>query len=158
MLQLVVILLVVGMVALVIEMLAPGFDGFIFGIIGICALVASAILTVIYVPFGWFFVAGGATILFLAGYFVFNYFRKRQLHGHLILNDTLAKELPQIDLTGLIGKEGVTVTMLRPYGEADFNGTRIEVTSGGPMVNKGTKVRVVETEPKRIVVNVVNGN
>ena len=158
MFQLVIILMVVGIVALLIEALAPGFDGFTLGFIGVIALIVSGVLAVLFVPFGWLFVVGKIAVLPLTGYFLYQHFKRRQLPGGIILNDALAENLPQLDLTGLIGKEGMTTTLLKPYGEADFNGTRMEVTSGGKVIEKGTKVRVTEAYPSKIVVCAVNGN
>jgi len=158
MLQLCIVLLVIGVLALVLELLMPGYDGFIGAIVGILALVASAILAVLHVPGGWIFVGINMTVLVLCGYFAYMYIRKHQMHGKMVLSDSLANDLPTIDYASLVGKEGKTVTQLRPSGEVDFNGTRVYVTTGDKMVDRGTMVRVVETQANKVIVNVVNGN
>lgn len=156
--QLVVILLVVGILAMVLELLMPGFDSFVSGIVGILALVASAVLAVIFVDGGWFFVAVNATVLGLAVFFLFAIIKRGQLHGKIIHNEALPENLPQIDLSGLVGKEGKTMTILRPYGEADFNGVRVEVCSADAMIDRGARVKVVETQANKVVVALVDGN
>jgi len=158
MLQLCIVLLVIGVLALVLELIMPGYDGFIGAIIGIAALVVSSVLAVLFVPWGWFFVGISLTVLLICGFFAYQYIRRGQLHGKVLLSDSLAEDLPRIDYSSLLGKEGKTVTLLRPGGEVDFNGTRVEVTTSGQMVERGTLVRVVEAHSNKVVVSVVNGN
>jgi len=148
----------VGVLALVLELIMPGYDGFIGAIVGIMALVASAILAVIFVPWGWFFVAISASVLVVCGILAYGYIRRGQLHGRVLLSESLAEDLPRIDYSSLLGKEGKAVTLLRPGGEVDFNGTRVEVTSTDKIVERGTLVRVVEAHSNKVVVSVVNGN
>jgi len=158
MLQLCIFLLVVGVLAILLEIIMPGFDSFISGIIGVLALVASAVLAVLFVPGGLILVGMNLTILFLGCYFMYSYIRRKQFHGKIILSDTLAEDLPPLDVSSLLGKEGKTITLLRPYGEVDFNGVRVEVSSSGPMIERGARVKVVETHANKVVVNLVDGN
>jgi len=158
MLQLCIILLVIGILALTLEIIMPGYDGFIGGVVGVIALVASAVLAIMFVNGGWWIV--GIVVCFLAvcAYFAHLYIRRGQLHGKVVLSESLAEDLPRVDYASLVGKEGKAITLLRPSGEVDFNGTRVEVTTGGQMVERGTLVKVVEAQPQRILVSVVNGN
>ena len=158
MLQLCIILLVVGIFALVLELIMPGYDGFIGAIIGIAALVAASVLAVLFVPWGWLFVGISVTVLAICGFFAYQYIRRGQLHGKVLLSDSLAEDVPRIDYASLLGKEGKAVTLLRPGGEVDFNGTRVEVTTNDQIVERGTLVRVVEAHSNKVVVSVVNGN
>jgi membrane-bound serine protease (ClpP class) len=158
MLELCIVLLVIGILAIVLELIMPGFDSFISGIIGISALVASAVLAVIFVPGGWFFVVINTAVLITAIGFLLTFIRRKQFHGKIILTENLADDLPNIDLSGLVGKEGKTVTILRPYGEADFNGVRVEVCSNDSLVERGVNVRVIETQANKVIVEVVNAN
>ena len=158
MLQLCIILLVIGILALVLELIMPGYDGFIGAIVGIAALVVSSVLAVLFVPWGWFFVGVSATVLVVCAFFAYQYIRRGQLHGRVLLSEALAEDLPRVDYSSLLGKEGRAVTLLRPGGEVDFNGIRVEVTTGSQMVERGTLVRVVEAQANKVVVSVVNGN
>jgi len=159
MLQVAVVFLIIGTLALLLELIIPGFDGFVCGIIGIAALVVSAVLAFIFHEYGWVFVGIGIVVLGLAGGLVFNFVTKRQLQGQVVLNDTLAEDKDAVgDLSAMVGKEGVAVSILRPYGEADFNGIRMEVSSTGVMIARGAKVRVQETQGTKIIVSEVGGN
>ncbi|MCL1787037.1 MAG: hypothetical protein FWG38_03550 [Defluviitaleaceae bacterium] len=158
MLQLCIVLLVIGVLALVLELVMPGYDGFVGAIVGVLALIVSAVLAVLFVPGGWWFVGINITILAVCSYFAWLYLRRAQLNGKMVLSDTLAEDLPQVDYASLVGKEGKATTLLRPAGEADFNGLRLEVTTKGPLVEPGTKVRVVEAHGNQVIVSVINGN
>ena len=151
-------LLVIGTLALVLELIMPGYDGFIGGIIGVIALVASAVLAMVFVPGGWIFVGISVTVLVICAHFAYLYVRRQQMHGKILLSDTLAEDLPQLDYPSLVGKEGKTVTQLRPTGEIDINGTRVEATALGQIVERGVKVRIVEAKANKLIVSVVNGN
>lgn len=58
-------------------------------------------------------------------------------------------------LDELIGKEGVAITSLRPAGAAEVGGKRVDVVTDGEMIDKGTRVEVVEVEGNRVVVRPV---
>ncbi|MCL2577457.1 MAG: hypothetical protein FWE27_05330 [Defluviitaleaceae bacterium] len=156
MLELCIFLLVVGILAIVLELLMPGFDGFISGIIGILALVASAVLAVI--AGYWFFVALTVVTLAMLIFLLFTFIKRKQFHGKIMLTENLGEDLPQIDLSSLVGKEGKTMTILRPYGEADFGGIRVEVCSNGSMIERGAKVKVIETQANKVIVSELNSN
>jgi membrane-bound ClpP family serine protease len=156
MVQLCIALLILGIICLIVEMFMPGFG--VFGISGIALMVVSGILAVMYVPYGWFIVAGEITLLALMMAFMFTYIRKKQLHGRLIMNENLNEDTPLLgDLDSLIGKEGVTLTSLRPFGVAEFNGVKMEVSSSGPFIDKGNKIFVSEVEKNKVIVN-LKGN
>lgn len=52
----------------------------------------------------------------------------------------------------LVGREGVAVTTLRPAGVALVDDERVDVTTDGTFIEKGTPVRIVEVTGPRIVV------
>ncbi|MCL1862794.1 MAG: hypothetical protein FWF78_04420 [Defluviitaleaceae bacterium] len=158
MLELCIILLVIGIMAIVLELILPGFDSFVSGIVGILALVASAVLAVIYVPGGWFFVVLNSIVLGLSVFFLLTFIKRKQFHGRIMLSESLSEDLPVIDLSSLVGKEGKTTTILRPYGEADFNGVKVEVCASDSMIERGAYVRVVETKANKVVVALIDGN
>ena len=69
----------------------------------------------------------------------------------IILRDTLGED-PSHNLSALIGKTGIAVTRLRPYGEAEFGDIRLEVSSGGPLIEQGTKVRAITIRESTLIV------
>jgi membrane-bound serine protease (ClpP class) len=155
MFQLSIILLVVGVLAIILEILMPGFDGFVSGVLGILALIASAIVAMVWVEGAWMLVAINLGVLFCACVFMYYFFRRKKLHGRIVLGDALAEDEPFVDLAALVGLTGTTTTLLRPYGEAEFEGKRVEVTSGGPMIEPGIAVVVVERQATKLLVKEV---
>lgn len=55
-------------------------------------------------------------------------------------------------LTDLAGKEGVSLTNLRPSGAARVDGKRIDVVTRGDYIEKGETVEVLKVEGSRVVV------
>ena len=156
MLQLCIILLVVGVLAILLEMLMPGFDSFISGIVGVLALAASVVLAVLFVDGGWLIVAINLGVIITAALMFIAFIRRKQFHGRMVLSDALSEDTPQINLNSLIGREGTATSALRPYGEAIFDGMRVEVSScGGVIIERGTNIRVIDIQGNKVIVSAV---
>ena len=157
MLNLCLLLLSLGIVCLVVEMFLSGFG--VFGGVGLLSLTASAVLAVMYVPNGWIFVVAEVIILAASVFFFFAYVRKRQLKGRLILDKNLMEDKPHIkDPNAYIGKEGITLTTLRPFGDVLIDGEQLEVTSEGLLIERDMRVEVVKLHNNRLVVRAVTNN
>jgi membrane-bound serine protease (ClpP class) len=90
------------------------------------------------------------------------------LAGAIVLVGVLARVLPETPVRGLVlktvsgqdvegkpfllGREGEAVTSLRPAGKAKFGDALEDVVTVGDFLAAGTKVRVVEVEGARLVV------
>jgi len=156
MLHLCIILIVIGILAIILELLMPGFDSFISGIIGVVALVASSVLAVLFVPGGWLVVALNFSVISFAAIMFSIFIRRKQIQGRIILSDALAEDTPHVNLLDLVGQEGKTISSLRPYGEAEFNGVRVEVRSGGSIIQSGTQVRVIDIQANNVIVSAID--
>ena len=55
----------------------------------------------------------------------------------------------------LVGQEGVCINTLRPAGNADFGGRRVDVVSEGEFILKGRRVRVERVEGLKVLVKEV---
>ena len=76
----------------------------------------------------------------------------------LVLNDTESNEAgyrSTEDLEVFLGKEGVTTTVLRPTGMAEFDGVRLNMVSEGEFIQSGTQVQIVRVEGSRILVRTI---
>ena len=155
---LIITLLVIGTLAIILELVMMGSDGFASGIVGVLAIIAAAVLAIVNFPQAWIIVTIGLVFFGLIMGLFFSFIRRKQLQGTLTLSESLAEALPDVDYPGLLGKEGKTVTILRPYGEADFNGVRVEVSSGGPVIGVGRPVKVVDVQGQKVVVDELNKN
>lgn len=57
---------------------------------------------------------------------------------------------------GLLGREGVVEAALHPAGMARIDGRRVDVVSRGGLIENGVRVRVVEVEGNRVVVETID--
>ena len=54
--------------------------------------------------------------------------------------------------SGLVGREGVTLTALRPTGMGMFDGKRLDIIAEGEFIEEHTAVKVVEARGNRVIV------
>ena len=50
------------------------------------------------------------------------------------------------------GEEGISISVLRPMGSAEFNGKIFEVKTNGEFVNNGIKIRIIRIRSNDILV------
>lgn len=148
-----VILLIIGIIFIILEFFVPGG---ILGIIGVAAVVVSLFLS----GYDLSHMALSILIAMIVGIaaFVFLYRRADAEKGffkRIILKDRTMTEQGYITTdvkTEYLGKEGMTVTTLRPAGIAEIDQERVDVVSEGTYIENGKKVEVVAVEGMRIVV------
>ena len=56
----------------------------------------------------------------------------------------------------LIGRKGVCLTPLRPSGNADFGGKRLDVVTSGEFISKGSYIRIESIENLRVLVREIS--
>jgi membrane-bound serine protease (ClpP class) len=56
-----------------------------------------------------------------------------------------------------VGEEGVTRTILRPAGKAEFGAALVDVVTDGEFLDAGSKLRVTMVEGERVVVEALDG-
>lgn len=145
------VLLICGAMLLIAEFFVPGF-GF-FGISGIILVVISAVLTIMFVPFGTFIVLAEMAILLLMGYLAVEYFRRHGKDSRIILNETLKEDTNNAEtLRSCIGREGITLTPLKPFGNINIDGNYIEACSDGEFIGANEKVLVVREYENKLYV------
>ncbi|MEA4928848.1 MAG: NfeD family protein [Candidatus Limiplasma sp.] len=152
----IVICFLVGVALLVAEVFMPGFG--IAGISGIVLEIISIVLT--YLKYGGL-ASLGLTVVILAvigisiSVSLRSATRGRLSKSPIILHqaETSAEGYnATTDMEVFLGKEGQTVTVLRPTGMAEFDGVKLNVVSDGEYIPKGTPVRVDRVEGVRVVV------
>ena len=60
--------------------------------------------------------------------------------------------LSDAEMQSLVGAEGVALTALRPAGNGDFGGKRLDVVTSGAFIPKDSPIRIVAIEGLRIMV------
>ena len=95
-------------------------------------------------------------ILGIAAFFVYRSFQKGAIpRSQVVLKDTIEEKstsLSDAAAQELIGLEGECLTALRPSGNADFDGRKLDVVSAGEFIEKGSRVRIEAVEGLRILV------
>ena len=150
---------VIGIGLMVLEAFMPGF-----GLPGISGI----ILEVVAVALTWMnhgpMAALGMTLIVLSILAIAMSMSLRSAangklsRSTLVLNDTESNEegyRSTEDLDVFLGKEGVTTTVLRPTGMAEFDGVRLNVVSEGEFIQSGTRVQIVRVEGSRILVRTI---
>ena len=146
-----VIVMVVGAGLLFAESIAPGFG--VFGVSGIVLLIASTVLTLMYVEFGIILVACEFGIIGGGLYLFFRRAKKKLYGNQIILKETLKEDTAgMIDPTDYLGKTGITKTSLRPSGIAEIGGVSLEVVADGVYISENTRVIVKEISGNKLIV------
>ncbi|MBW8348158.1 nodulation protein NfeD [Bacillus sp. IITD106] len=81
--------------------------------------------------------------------------KRMNIFKKLVLTDSTNTEsgyVSNVNRLELIGREGVTVTPLRPSGTVKVDDERLDVVAEGSFIENHTKVKVVKVEGSRIVV------
>ena len=87
---------------------------------------------------------------------IFRSFSKGALsRSPLVLKDQIQGDSTGLgveDMQKLVGREGVSLTPLRPSGNGDFDGEKLDVVSDGAFIPQGARIRIVRVEGLRILV------
>ena len=147
-----VILFVIGISLIITEMFTTfGFSGFL-GAMGVIVLIINIFITANTIVEGivltaiFFVIISALLIVFVV------MLSKGRAPQQLILHTTEEGFSGTEDMQYLLGKTGVVVTMCRPVGNVDFDGVKLDVTTRGDFIEKGTTVEVIEVEGNKIVV------
>lgn len=144
-------LLSVGYVLLILELFVPG------GILGILGGLAVAYGCYLSFRLGTFWGLGslGLSVVVTIGAVAF--FLRSRAAKRLVLADAEPRswKAQNIGLTELVGREGRSLSPLRPAGLAEIDDRRVDVVSDSEFLDAGVAVRVVEVEGNRVVVEPV---
>ncbi len=135
-------LVVIGYILIIIELFVPGFG--IFGIIGGLMAVVGLGLGLVYVPYFWI-----VLVIVIISLIVFIKFFK--FPNKLILDDKVGDDV-QLDKSFLVGKEGVTATVLKPVGKCTIDDNDYECYSTGGIIQIGVQIVVKEIKENKVFV------
>lgn len=150
----VVLLCILGIALIFAEVIFPSF-----GIIGICA--AVSLLSAIFVAFQESIGFGVGVAVFeaiaapIAIFFAFKLLPNTPIGRRLILSGPATDGTAAAGDGGLgsfVGKDGVTVSPLRPAGFARIDGRKVDVVTRGEMLPDDCKVVVIDVTGNRVVV------
>ena len=145
---------VFGSGLIIMEAFMPGFG--VAGIAGLILEIAAIIMTNTYFGLTWSLIGTFLVLLFI-GIAVFVSYRSamkgRLSNSPIVLKDTEATAAAAAPaLSEWMDREGTAVTALRPAGFIDIGGTRLNASTAGEFLAKGTPVRVVGAEGDHLVI------
>ena len=141
-----------GFILVIFEMFYPGFgvagiSGSVLLFLGVLFMANTLIEAVILLLI--IFAILGAMLTFVL------HSASRGRLSKMILSSKESRDLGYVgteDLDYFLNKEGVSASILRPSGTADFNGVKLDVVTQGEFLQKGTPIEVIKVEGRRIVV------
>lgn len=72
------------------------------------------------------------------------------------LADSLGADMKTVsvdsEMDSLVGRDGISLTALRPAGLAEIDGRRVDVVAAGRFIEKARRVRVIDLSGNRVVV------
>ncbi|MBT9150186.1 MAG: hypothetical protein DDT40_00353 [candidate division WS2 bacterium] len=148
------LLILGGLVLIFIEMHTPGFG--VAGITGIAALSSGMVLALGGLPnLSYSLIIVSMTILIMFIILAIYLPRSRIWKSLGLLKTEKVEEgyIAPSDLKWLLGKEGITLSLLRPTGNALIEGERINVQTEGEFIPANTPIKVVLVEGIKVVVN-----
>lgn len=87
-------------------------------------------------------------------------FKRRSMWTKITLKDQLTTEEGYISMnqaySDLLGKEGTTITDMRPVGTIQIQGKEYSAITNGYWISKGTSIRVVEVDGTKILIEQTN--
>lgn len=158
-----IVIFVVGVILLLLEIFViPGFG--IVGVLGIIMIIAGLFLGLIgdfsitdtndlsnaIIQLASSFVMTGAAVFVLS-----KFLPKTKVWNNLILQTNISSTsgyASNLDLTALIGAEGVALTDLRPSGTAIINNKRVDVVTDGEYIKNGAIIVVNFIQGSKVVV------
>ncbi|WP_278320236.1 NfeD family protein [Inediibacterium massiliense] len=149
----VILLFIVGIILLFVEMAIPGFGA--PGIGGVLCMITSIVLASDSFVLGITSLVIALVLTVIVAGILIKYGPKNRYLDKIILSTKLEKEKGFVSIKedlSLIGKEGVAITSLRPSGMVQIEEKRIDVVTEGEFVEKGTRVKIIKIEGRRIIV------
>lgn len=150
----IVLLLIIGVVLIVVELIfIPGTT--VFGIVGLVLAAIGIVLS--FIGFG-----GATGTLVLLGTFaavsitMFFSLRSGAWEKLSLKNANQSRVNEDVKHSVWKGDVGVALSTLRPSGNVEFKDKVLEVSTLGPYVDAGAKVRVIEVRPNKILVEAVD--
>ena len=152
------VLFAVGMLLLMLEaFVLTGFG--VSGLAGIIAIFAGVFLLSSSVLNGVLTLLVTVVLMIFILVVSFRFMKKKKIIHRFVLKDRTDTESgytsPNMDNEKYLGKEGITISPLRPAGGVRIDGDRVDVVSEGEFIDAGVKVRVIGIDGTRILVRAV---
>lgn len=144
--------LLFGAALIIVEVFLPGFG--LPGISGIALVGVGAVLVGMH--HGAVTAVGVLLVLLAVLAVVISWVLRSAARGGVGRSELFLKDKQELrtqqDMQVLVGRTGVTSSVLRPAGIGDFDGVRLNVVTEGGFIESGTPIEIVSVDGARIVV------
>lgn len=153
------LLVALGLILMAAELLLP--TGGILFVIGIGGMIVGVAMTFSYdATRGLILLIALFVLLPIAAPVLLHYWPRTPVGRRLVLGgpdeDAAIATMPvNLELEGLRGHYGKTLSALRPAGVTDFDGQRVDTMSEGPFIEAGRWVRCIDVRAGRVLVREV---
>lgn len=147
------VIFVIGLILLIIEGIVPGFG--LPGISGIILILLGTVLAMDSVSMALLSLSIAIIITTIVTIVLVKRGFKSKILNRVILENRTDSErgfVSSDSMDKLLGKEGITLSGLRPSGYIEIEGQRLDALSEGGFIPKDTKVIVVKVEGSKIFV------
>lgn len=148
------VLFFVGVAMLIVEIFVPELGP--FGLSGLVAMIIGIIFSAPTIKQGILTLMIALLVTILSIPVFFKLFGKSQLIQRLVLSHAETVDMGYVHTGGkkpdLVGKTGISVTVLRPSGTIEIDDQRVDAIAQGSFIASGTPVRVVQTEGSKVIV------
>jgi membrane-bound ClpP family serine protease len=145
----IIILLLVGFLLLLVELLLT--PGIIVGTFGMLCMAGA-----VYLTFENYGNVAGAWVLggtVLSSMFVVIFALKSGIWDRMASKDVISGRVNVVEKDRIkVGDKGMTLSALRPTGNAFISGIRVEVVSQGESIDSHQEVEVIKLQNNRIIV------
>ncbi len=151
-------LFLLGIILIILEaFVVPGFG--VTGVAGIAGILGSIFLVAPTPQYAVISLLIAILLTIVLVVISIKHMKTRKIWKKLILSNRTDTEsgytVPNVDNANLVGKEGVSITPLRPAGAIELDGERIDVVTEGDFLPAGTMVRVMGLDGTRIIVRAI---
>ncbi len=153
-----IICLIAGVVLMGVEIFTPGFS--VPGILGTILLIAGIVLGANSLAEALIMILILLVVITVMLIVMMVLANKGKLdRSPIVLSQRSSREdgyLSTQDLDFYIGREGRTLTVLRPAGTVELNGVRLDVVTEGEFIDRDVPIVVEKVEGRRIVVKALD--
>jgi membrane-bound serine protease (ClpP class) len=141
-------------VCVVLELFTPSMGG--FTLLALAAAAGSSYFGFqCSESFGYLMVAANLTVFPVTFYYGMKFMRHSPIMHHYEMRAGSQSSSDAPPLSHLLGREGVTLTVLRPAGSAMIGDVKVDVIAQGKFVEPETRVKVIHVEGNRVIVEPV---